>query len=188
MMMPLATWLHNVDDEGRDILILESERNSMYVRGVSAFSDSLPATFEALHAFVTKNRYSEVTVVGPSVGALPALLAGYHVGARRVLLAGAIDPNLALWREFLPAGELVSRLTDAQGRAGATAKATAMEVFLLYGSLDRKDTHMANALVPIVKNARVIPVKGADHNCLFPLAQRGELAPLMRQFLEPAAS
>jgi len=175
MMMPQPTWLSNVPFRKHDVLILGCPPHKIYVEGVRGFSHTLPETFDAIHKFVADNGYTDVWVMGSSGGALPALFAGLHIGAKGILLASPVDPDVENWRVFLPEGHLARRLEDAL----QAAPEHPTKIVIAFGVEDNRDVLLAQELVGQLPNASLMPVLNAGHNCLYPLAQRSELAAIL---------
>jgi hypothetical protein len=184
MGMPVSLWLHNLPSQRNDVLVLECPPSEFFVKGVRGFSDSLPATMEALAEFVRHHSYADVRVVASSGGTIPALFVGLRLGVNGILLAGPVAPTGDLWREFLPEGDLFPRIVEAL----RAAPSDGIPTWLAYGADDKADVLFATNLAAIVPGARLIPVPNSGHNCFYELSQRGELSDLLRKFLSAPLS
>lgn len=179
MGMPVSLWLNNLPSRSHDVLVLECPPNEFFVRGVPGFSDSLPATKNALAELIRKNSYADVRIVATSGGTIPGLLMGLWLGVKGIALAGPVAPTGEPWQEFLPESDLFPYIADAL----RASPADGMTRWLAYGVDDKADAVFATQLAAIVPGARLIPVRNAGHNCFYVLSQRGELAALMRDFM-----
>lgn len=169
-MMPLHTFLQAVWDFNLDVLVLRARPNLGYTTGVMGLGDTLTKAIDALCEFSTKRGYSNVYVIGMSMGTPPALFSSVKLGARNCLLAGPLDPRLGYNDEFnLFLDEL-------------RAQENILRVNAVVGELSPKDSAVADYLSSLLGSTKLVTL-GAAHNPLWALARKGELVDWLNQHL-----
>jgi hypothetical protein len=167
-MMPLHFFLQAVWQRDVDVLVLRARpTKSDYADGVSFFGDTLDSTSDGLRDYGAQHGYTTVFVVGMSMGTPPALISAPRLGASRCLLAGPIDPRTSHDQEF---ERFVRYVEDAHELP---------QIITVVGELAPEDAVIAGFVSSVVNNVELVS-PGADHNPLWTLQQRGELAEWLR--------
>jgi hypothetical protein len=174
MMMPMPVFLQHIDPRKADVVYLRTRRAHGYRAGIQGVGNDLETSIAALEELLEFRSYKRVAMMGTSGGALPALLAGLRTGADAVLAVGANNPNDPRWVDL-------SNSCGGQElfRRFAAPAARAPNVHLLYGALNKRDEESARAIASCIEVQSVTSVPDADHGCLFPLAERGQLEKLL---------
>lgn len=169
-MMPLHTFLQAAWECDVDVVVLRAKPRHGYITGVVGLGDSLPKTVDALSEFVNKHGYSNIYVIGMSMGTPPALFSSAGLRAKNCLLAGPLDPRLGYNFEF-------SDFMDNSNTRGSFLRVTAVT-----GELATKDSEVADYLTGLLGSKKLV-IPGAAHNPLWPIAEKGELANWLKQHL-----
>ena len=169
-MMPLHTFLQAVWERNVDVLVLRAKPNQGYVAGVAGLGGSLEKAIDGLCEFRDKRQYSQVYVVGTSMGTPPALLSSGKLKAENCLLAGPVDPRVWFSNEFR---NYMGDLGDQRSSHMVTT---------VVGELATTDAAAADYLSSLLGTTKIV-IPRAAHNPLWPIARRGELADWLKQYL-----
>jgi hypothetical protein len=167
-MMALRHFLQAVWQCDVDVLVLRARPMKRdYADGVSFFGDTLDSTIDGLRDYSAQHGYTRVFVAGMSMGTPPAMFSAPRLGASSCLLAGPMDPRHNYGEEF----QLFDRFVeDAQDLPRFAT---------VVGEFAPEDAVVARFVSSVVNNVELVS-PGADHNPLWPLQQRGELADWLR--------
>lgn len=177
LMLPTPLLLQQVSPFGVDVLKLECPRGTAFRDGVDAYSDDLPSTVEWLRALITEHGASRVVVLGTSSGAFPAILAGLSLGASSVLAVGTRTDEPGSFvtpPEHRPLADVI---------ASCQPPGPPPTVHLLFGSESPLDSEFAAQVGSHLESARLLPVVGAGHACLFRLINSGTMQATLRSTL-----
>jgi acyl-CoA synthetase (AMP-forming)/AMP-acid ligase II/acyl carrier protein len=170
LMMPMWTFLSNVNSAETDLLMLWDPARNHYSGGIPELADNFPDFLQSLKEMVSKLEYRRVVSFGTSAGGLPALCAGLASGWDATVSVNAAYPLTK--KGLLP---VLKSLTDQQ-----TTKRP--EIRLYYSELNQEDLLAAVAIAKIAKG-EVRPLFGhALHNVLWTAYQKGELPKLFSEF------
>ena len=154
-----------------DVLVLRCERGGSYLDGIPGLGADFSAAVSSLKALIGSRGNAEIACVGSSFGAIPALVAGMELGAKTVLLAGALNTRVASLTDepgVIDLDQLVPRVMSSRGELP--------RVNLVFGQDDERDANAAWRIAAMMPHRTITSVPGAGHACLWPLVERGEFA------------
>ena len=170
LMMPMWTFLSNINSAETDLLFLWDPARNHYSGGIPELADSFPDFLQSLKELVSKLEYRRVVSFGTSAGGLPALCAGLASGWDATVSVNAAYPLTKKW--LLP---VLKSLSDQQ-----TTKRP--EIRLYYSEFSQADLMATVAIAKIAKGG-IRPMLGHElHNVLWTVYQRGELPKLFSEF------
>jgi hypothetical protein len=170
-MMPISFVLNHIDPAQNELVAIRTVRNEGYRTGIVGVADSFADSLDRLPKLLEFERYYEVSILGTSGGALPAILAGLHLKCANILAVGSNAPSDKRWTEFFTGREgkiFYDLLYKRSGRTSAV-------FHLAYGDRSTRDYEAATELSTLLTNRRVHKITGAPHDCLFPLILAGNL-------------
>jgi hypothetical protein len=171
MMLPSWIFLAHLPRMPLCVLLVRG-REPFYEEGLPGITEDFPSTVDWIRQVAADRGLVVDTVMGCSAGALPALRAGYVLGANRRLVFGL--PTLS--RENLARFPITERknVVSDLGRDDGTG------LTLFVGGLDARDVAVAAEARTVMPRAHVVTEPGAIHTVVEPLARRGELHRLLR--------
>ncbi len=166
-MMPLATFVGSVALYKTDVVILRAPKSAeSYLGGVGSLGNSLKDTIAQLGGLIADWNYSDIFVLGASMGTPPALICSAYLKPARVLLAGPIDPN----------SQYASDLEDfVQSREKLAEQA---HISIAVGDFATAD-QAAATFISNLTGAKIIKIPAAGHNPLWPLVESGQFGDWM---------
>jgi hypothetical protein len=173
LFMPLAMVLQYFSPERHTVLILRDPARSGFVSGMAGHSSSLREMVGKLQNDLDVGRYDSVHTFGTSGGGAAALAAGLLLGA-----TSAVSFSGHLPTESRRYGSADGSVDIDRILRGAQAMQT-NGYACVYGADNKVDSRNAMALASAVP-VRLMPVPGvSDHNVVFALHQRRQLAALL---------
>lgn len=171
LFMPLPVVLQYFNPERTALLIVRDPGRSRFSRGIPGHSASFPEMMERLAAEARFSVYHDVRYFGTSHGGIAALAAGATTGSRyAVTFAAYLPPNLMAADDQGSVAALIPIVRTAPKGNRYTC---------IFGAESRLDVKNARILAGL-SGARPVAVPGVrDHNILFALHRRGELATLL---------
>jgi hypothetical protein len=160
-MMPMAPFCQATWGELTDLLLLRSKVRGSFAQGVAGLGANFEETISGLAAFIERNGYQEIRILGTSLGTVPALLSIPHIKPKHVLLAGPVEGKSRYPDEF-------------QNLAKHVAAGSETLVSILVGGKAAADLRVANELVESVGASKHL-VSGAGHNPLWDLVLQRKL-------------
>lgn len=179
MMMPVPTFLQNLDASTTDLVIIRDGMRHGYRKGVAGLADSVEDLADRLPDWLEMSSYRRVCGLGISAGGLPTLLVGLRLGIPNLLLVGPSGPSDARWaRPGHPA------IADTVRAAGADG--TRRRIVIAYGAQCEEDREGAREIADLI-DVRIVevsdPFEPVGHPALHPLAARGKLAAFLHEHL-----
>lgn len=163
-MMPLHTFLQEVWNLNIDVLVLRSAPNSRdYLNGVVGLGNTLGKAIDGLHEFRLRHGYGSVYLIGSSMGTPPALFSAAKLQTDNCLLVGPLDPRLKYKDEF-------DHLVKSQEN-----EKNFLRFSTVVGEHATQDAPISSLLSNTFGSLEIV-VPGAEHNALWPITERGELA------------
>ncbi len=163
-MMPLHTFLQEVWNLNIDVLVLRSAPNSRdYLNGVVGLGNTLGKAIDGLHEFRVRHGYGSVYLIGSSMGTPPALFSAAKLQTDNCLLVGPLDPRPKYKDHF-----------DHLVRSQENEK-NSLRFSTVVGEHATQDAPISNLLSNTFGSLEIV-VPGAEHNALWPITERGELA------------
>lgn len=177
VMMALPDFLQHSQALGVDVaLVSVPEQGATYWDGIPGYSDDLESLLARLSKDLSGYPLTESGVIGTSLGSIPAVIAGLHWRAKKVVAVGTFRPPADWWLGPL------RPILDGESHPDLTSGATAF--LFVYGQHSPLDTTVAHDLAALLGGEAEM-VERAGHNPLHPLKQRGQLgAWLLRVFGE----
>lgn len=171
LFMPIAAVLQYLSPERHALLVLRDPSRSGFVGGMAGHSSSFHEMIDRLRREIDFVRFDEVRTLGTSGGGAPALAAGLMLNATSaVSFSGHLPSASTRYGESAGVSELERILEEAGQSRGCAC---------VYGADNQVDSRNALALAAVMP-VRLMPVPGiANHNVVFELHQRRQLAPLL---------
>lgn len=171
LMLPLPLFLQFFPSDEWTIVKLSTRKN-YYLDGLRGFSESLEQTIERTAALVEIGKFRKVVTVGTSSGGFAALAAAVGFRAFRGVALGAFVPKLegdALWERIGRLG-LPQRLKNQ------------VDLRIVYAGRATLDGTHARQIRKLVRG-QLVPLEDfSQHNILFSMLERGELASFIDRF------
>ncbi len=180
LMMPIATFLQNINAATTDVLYLSDPSRAAYRHGLPGLAGRLQDIAAPLADLVDIAAYRRRVAIGVSAGGLPAVIGALAMKMDAVLGCGAPHPD-----RF--DGGAIGGLKMAELLADLRAGSTGTKIFLAYGDDEAKDKAAAEALAKCVDPALELEVsfdgKKVQHNVLYPLSMNGSLPGFLNRLL-----
>jgi hypothetical protein len=178
LMMPMPTFLQNIDAATTDVMIIRDGTRSSYTAGLEGLASSVATLGEGIKSLLPVHEYDRIVGLGVSAGGLPIILLALQLQMEAAMGCGAGSPFHKKWfgTPVDPAAILRQAAKDGFSNKLLTA----------YGAQSPADRTSA---VDIAGCLRVRPVEVAiegmsvKHNILYPLSTRGELPAFLSQHL-----
>lgn len=168
LMLPLPVFLQFLPSAEWTVVKLATRKN-YYLDGIAGFSDSLEETIDRVDALMKLRSYRKVVTIGTSSGGFAALAAAVRTGAFRGIALGAFVPKVE-------GDALHVRLA----RLGLPQKVKdQVDLRIVYAARAALDRDHARQLRKLVRG-HLVPLEDlGQHNVLFSMLERGELAGFM---------
>ena len=171
LQMPISLFLQCLDAREWDVVLVhKGPKKRPYIRGVEGVSAHLPGVIRFIRVRTSLAPYKRVTTLGTSAGGYAAILAAILMHAARGISICGSPPQapLGFWL----------RWKLRQASAGDKP-----ELEFVHGADFERD-HAASLSLLSSFGGRVRSIAGVgDHNVLFALLKRGQLAEFLREVL-----
>ncbi len=176
LMMPMWTFLSNLDAKKFDVLFLWDPARIHYRDGTPELGSNFPELATSLQDIVSHLRYRRIIGFGASAGALPAICAGIANRWDSVVAVGCDYPKFQ--KHLLPL--LVRPTSD-----GTSAQKPRIQIY--YAQFHEWDQASALAVQELTKGESK-PLMGCkSHDSLWEWYLRGELSKLFVEFFDERA-
>ena len=168
--MPIAIFLQHLNSRDWDVVVSrKGPQKRTYAAGLEGVADDFPKVVGYINSATVADQYKRVMSIGTSAGGYAAILAAVLMnGTRGVSICGFPDRSSDPSRAKLPP------------QVSATSRP---ELEFVYGADAKHDEEAAFALQRSF-GGRLHPVPEVDnHNVLWELVKRGELAEFLREVL-----
>lgn len=177
LMMPSALFLGALATIQADLLLFRYRPNGSIWTGRVGDGEADQPGVAIIERITKALSYSRVSILGVSLGTIPALECSAAIGCEKVAIVGFSD-----WKTFIPGFEeqqLLMKLTA--DRINPSARPSYSFTFGKQALIDTTRSLAAAGRL----GAKTVSVDSADHSALFTLAMQGKLEGWMKQHLRP---
>jgi hypothetical protein len=178
LMMPIPTFLQNINAAKTDVLVIRDGTKSSYTAGLEGLAGSIGELGAGIRSLLDIEGYKRLAGIGVSAGALPIALVATQLDFDAVLCCGAGSPYHSKWENSAASPPAILR---EAARSGFNRR-----VVIAYGAHSAADATSAAEISELL-TVEAVEVSVDDfqieHNILHPLSTRRLLGEFFERHL-----